>query len=212
MKPLVKYLLLTAGLALAGQAQAVAVSFFCITGGANCATGVAQFGVDVTDPGGGQVKFTFTNDVGDASSITDVYFDDGSLLGIASISSSAGVSFTQIASPANLPGGNNASPPFVTTAGFSADSDPPTQPNGVNAATENLMIFFDLIAGQSFADVIAELTSGELRIGIHGQGFGDGGSESFVNVPIPIPPAVWLLGSGLVALIGIGRRRNRVAA
>lgn len=214
MKPFMRYLLVAAGLALAGQAQAVLVGFSCISGGANCATGEAQFAVDVQAVGATQVSFTFTNNVGLASSITDVYFDDGSLLGIASITDSgAGVAFSNVGvAPPNLPGGNNASPPFVTTAGFSADSDNPPPQNGVNTNLESVTILFDLIAGQTFADTIAALTNGDLRIGIHGQAFGDGGSESFVNVPVPIPAAVWLLGSGLIALIGIGRRNRRVAA
>ena len=96
--------------------------------------GEAQLTVVVTDAGSGQVLFTFLNVGPDASSITDVYFDDGSLLGIASIDNSdSGVSFTELARPGNLPSANDASPPFVTTAGFSADSDPPAQPNPLDA-------------------------------------------------------------------------------
>jgi hypothetical protein len=34
------------------------------------------------------------------------------------------------------------------------------------------------------------------------------GTESGVNVPIPIPAAVWLFGSGLLGLIAIARRRQ----
>jgi len=151
------------------------------TNAGDAAIGEAQLFVDVTDAGSGEVLFTFYNTGPEDSSITDVYFDDGSLLGIALIDNSdPGVSFSQGASPANLPGANNAIPPFQTTAGFSADSDAPVQQNGVNP-TESLGIHFGLVAGRTFDDVLADLTSGDLRIGIHVQGFESGGSEAFVN-------------------------------
>jgi hypothetical protein len=51
---------------------------------ADGAIGEAQLFVELTDLGS-QVEFTFTNIGPDASSITDVYFDDGTLLGIAEI-------------------------------------------------------------------------------------------------------------------------------
>ncbi len=33
------------------------------------------------------------------------------------------------------------------------------------------------------------------------------GSESFVS-KVPVPAAVWLMGTGLIGLIGFGRRRQ----
>ena len=195
---------------VAVPAHAATLSFDCITNNlaGDCAIGEAQLSVDVTDVGSGQVLFTFNNSGPGASSIADVYFDDGTLLGIASIDNSdSGVDFAQLASPGNLPGANNATPPFQTTAGFSADSNPPVQPNGVNPG-EFLGITFDLQAGGTFADVLSELTTGELRVGIHVQGYESGGSESFVNNPVPVPAAIWLFGSGLLVLVGIARRKR----
>ena len=183
--------------------------------------GETQLFVDVMDGGSfinadnvtiNQVLFTFKNEGPEASSICDVYFDDGSLLGIASIDNSSpgepGVLFTQYAKPGNLPGGNKADPDFETTAGFSADSDPPAQPNGVNP-NEWLAILFNLQSGQAVSDVFSELENGDLRIGIHVQGFASGGGESFVNNdnPVPIPATVLLLGSGLIGLIGFRRKK-----
>lgn len=201
---------------LPGVALADTYGFYNISANnvADAAIGEAQLSVDVLDAGGGQVKFLFHNSGPSASSITDVYFDDGTLLAIASIdNSSSGVAFTQLAHPSNLPAANDATPPFVTTQGFSADSDPPTQPNGVNPG-EYVGITFDLQGGQVFADTLDALTSGALRIGIHVQGFASGGSESFVNnpSPVPIPAAAWLFGSALVGVGSIARRKRNTSA
>lgn len=187
----------------------IVYNFACITNSnaGNAASGSTQLAVDVSPgPGANQVSFLFTNSGPLAMSITDTYFDDGTLLGIASISSSAGVSFSQGASPPDLPGGNSMSPIFNVTAGFSADSNPPAQPNGVNPG-ESLTITFNLLAGVTYADTITALnTPGDhLRIGIHVQGYGNGGSESFVNNT----PAPGVAGLGLIAGALSSRRRRR---
>ncbi len=179
-------------------AQGLTLGFACITGdlAGNCSIGEAQLTVDVTDPLPNGVRFQFANAGPAASSIADVYFDDGPLLSIFLIFNTAGsVQFSGFASPPNLPGGDGLSPPFETTRGFSADSDAPVQPMGVNPG-ESLGIVFLLEPGKSFADVLASLEDGSLRIGIHVQGFAGGGSESFVNVPEP--GAVGLVGLGLL--------------
>jgi hypothetical protein len=172
--------------ALPQPACAETYGFSNITGDSatNAATGEAQLSVDVGAGGAGQVRFDFHNVGAAACSITDVYFDDGVLLGIASIINGAGVQFAQYASPSNLPGGTNVDPDFQTTAGFSADSDPPTQSNGVNPG-ESLGIVFNLKAGATLQGVLDSLADRTLRIGIHVQAFANGGSESFVNIPGP---------------------------
>ena len=195
----------------AAQAATTTLGFYCITANnaGNCAIGESQMTVKISDPVPGEVLFHFKNLAGgSASSITDVYFDDGSLLALASVENGPFVNFSQYASPPNLPGGSSINPPFVTTAGFLADSNPPVQPNGVNPG-EWLKIKFTLQSFRTYADVISELTDGSLRIGIHVQGFAGGESASFVNNPVPVPAAVWLFGSGLLGLIGIARRKKR---
>ena len=185
-------------------ARGLTFGFDCITNNlaGDCAIGGAQLTVDVTDPGNDQILLTFHNAGPDLASITDVYLDDGSLLAIASILDSPPlVAFSEGASPPTLPGANDASPPFVSS--FSVDSDVPVAASGVNPG-ESLGILFDLQAGRTFADVLAELGNGTLRIGIHVQAFATGGSESFVNVPEP--NVLGLTGLGLLGLWRFSRR------
>jgi hypothetical protein len=169
--------------------------------------------VDDPNPSDGQIDFIFKNIGPGASSITDIYFDDGTLLSIASITNTPGlVEFSQLASPLNLPGGNNISPPFVTSRGFSVHSDPPTQHLGVNPG-EFLGITFDLQTGGILDDVIDKLALGVLHIGIHLQGYDSGGGESFVNNRnigvIPAPSAI-LLGSIGVGFVTWLRKRRTI--
>jgi hypothetical protein len=198
------------------------------TTGTDVAIGEAQLSVDVTPYAGGLVLFTFINAVGGApSSITDVYFDDGTLLGLSYLidadesgpadpyTGSPGVDFTRATlsddvAPSNLPGGETMSPPFVRTALFAADSDGGpggTTAHGVNPG-ERLGVVFALQSFGTFDDVIDELASGELRIGIHVQGFANGYSESFVNNPVPVPAAVLL---GMLGLGAAGLKLRRFA-
>jgi hypothetical protein len=201
-------------------------SFYDITNTneTNASIAESQIAMEVTAYGANQVSFMFTNAVGEACSITDVYFDDGALLSIAGIHSSSEVSFDTPATPSNLPGGNSVSPPFVTSEQFSADSDTPVMANGVNESDEWLQIIFDLQSGKVFEDVIYALSlageEGGLRVGIHVQGFeiigknGETLSESLINnndegAPIPIPGAIWLLGSGLIGLVGFRKKLKK---
>lgn len=202
-------------------AQAVTLSFFCITDNkaVDCGIGETQLATEVTSYGIGtgtggvdQVLFTFTNTGLGQSTISEIYFDDGSLLGLAGLidrdnSGDVDVDFSQGANPPDLPGRNNIDPSFQVTAGFLADADNPAPKWGVSPG-QWLGIIFDLQGTQTYADVIAELTDGRLRIGMHVINFENGGSESFVNNPVPIPAAVWLLGSGLLGLVAVARRRN----
>jgi hypothetical protein len=164
---------------------------------ADAAIGEAQLLVDVSEELADQVLFTFRNTGPEACAISEVYFDDGMLLGIADIiDSPPDVVFVQGASPPELPGANSIDPSFETTLDFLAESVPPPPQKGVNPG-EQLGIIFDLQPGQTYQHVINELNGGGLRIGLHAIGFDSGGSESFVSVPEPATIA--LLGLGALA-------------
>lgn len=148
-------------------------------------------------------KFTNNSDPSLEVSITDIYFADGSLLGISSIENQDGYTlFDKPANPAELPDNTLLDPDFITTdyenQSFSADSNAPTFHNGV-LTNEWVIINFALIEGGTIEQVISELNNGDLRIGLHIQGFTDGSSESAVNVPEPA--TIILLGLGGLAVL-----------
>lgn len=204
-------------------ASATFLSFDCITNNnsVSAAVGESQLSVEVTEMIDGKVLFTFYNVGTFACSITDVYFDNGSptetLGGLYALIDSdnggdSGVSFSPNATPPNLPGAANVSPVFATSAGLSADSDSPVSVNGVNTG-ETLGVVFSLISGKTFDSVLAAIASGDLRVGIHVQGFDGGFSEAFVNIPdphnsmVPEPGTMSLLVAGLLSLVSMKKRR-----
>lgn len=219
-----KRLLGGAALALLGlglaftPARAASVSYYNITG--NNPNVGGQLSTDVEDAGSGQVSFTFRNNVGAASSITDIYFSDigglfsSSLMQSQISDSGAGVDFSPGATPANLPGQNGATPPFVTTLALTADSNPPAAPNGINTSSEWLSIALNLVGGATFSDVLAALGNGALRMGLHVQALAGGGSDSYVNNPVsavPIPAALPLFATALAGMTALRIRRKRRA-
>ncbi len=206
--------------AVASTAQAVTYGFQNITfnnSAAVDATVSSQLSVDVTPASDNRhALFTFHNIGSMSATISEIYFDDGSLLSIAQIQNGAGVSFntggTRGVTPADLPGGKPAG--FEATAIFS------TQASGNNATgidpNETLGILFNLQSGMTFADTESALANGSLRIGLHVRNIGTGGqSDSFVNTPPGSPPSVadtsatlTLLG---MAMLGVEWLRRKFA-
>lgn len=163
----------------------------------------AQLRVQVVDEGAGKAGFRFFNDVGIASVLAQIYFMDGTtLMGISGITSSAGVAFSNPATPGALPGEGLASPPFVTTPGFSAGADNPAPKNGVNALGEWVQITFNLKnAGWNYLTAQQALEAGSLRVGLHVTGIGVGrSSDSYVTGGTAVPAP----GAALLSCLGLG--------
>jgi hypothetical protein len=176
----------------------------------------SQFTVELTDTDLG-VSFTFRN-AGPYGIITEVYFDDGTILGVPTISSSSGVAFlnnsVSTVSPHDLPGGSALSPPFVATALFSVD----VEQNGHDGVSSGdwLTLDFVLQGGLGLDDVVAALDferdiEGSLSIGMHVRSILDADfSDAFVNngpVTIPAPGAIFLSSIG-VGFVGWLRKRR----
>ena len=239
MKPMLPLLRLSACVAastlllMASATSAHAQStygFDCITNGAGQSCGDGEAGLRMAvAPGSAanSVNFTFTNFSQRNASITEIYFDDGTLLALATVNDSgSGVLFSQIGSgnPSNLPGGRSITPNFQTTAGFLVDVGSGGNTRGVEnrfdgGVQEFVTINFTLQPGRSYADTIAALNGPlgdgtDLRVGLHVRGFampyGGTMSESFVNLssPIPEPDSVAMLAVFLAAA-GWMKRRAR---
>ncbi|MFA5291558.1 MAG: PEP-CTERM sorting domain-containing protein [Phycisphaerae bacterium] len=166
------------------------------------------------------VGFRFDNDSTADSSITDIYFDaypdTSSCLDFSNVSviESSGVSFSKKANPKTLPGGSELTPKFDKTPEYSADSDSPVSPKGINPG-EWLSLVFTLKNNKSYDDVIAQIANGgstcqeNLRIGIHIQSLPAGcrcscdDSASAINCtqPIPEPATMAMLSIGAVFML-----------
>jgi hypothetical protein len=185
--------------------------------------------------GSGQVLFVFQNTGVQQSTITDVYFQDGTLLNLSTIYNTANVNYVTPATPSDLSAGNSISPNFQTTKQFSANPTDPQPANGVTTSSDAVGILFTLQSGLTSTDTINALIEGinnpsavwdskgkdisggplGLRVGIHVQNFANGGSESFITapptttVPEPTPIALAVSGLGALGFAGLCRARRK---
>jgi len=172
----------------------------------------AQIFADVSALGGTQALFEFHNDGSGQSVVKSIHFRDGVLIAFNSLidrdnSGDPNVDFDPGASESPPQGGGGWTSFFATDA----NSPPPTW--GVNNGSptgDELGIVFDILGGQTIADVESALENHNLEIAIHVIAFESEGSEWLSNNGngvIPAPGAV-LLGSIGVCLVGWLRRRR----
>ena len=188
-------------LTTAGAASATSFSFHCISGdgGGACMIPADDLWADVQDEGAGVFSISLHNESGVRSPLTSLFVEDvdGLIAGLVSIGGSPGVSFEHGGKPPGLPSGTNED--FEEHWTFSALSPKPK--NGVGSG-EELTIVFTIADGVSYEDVIAAMTAGTLRLGVHAPPFGAGGNHSFVTgggggaIPAPEPGTLALLVAG----------------
>lgn len=188
----------------------------------------SQFGMTVGNDGvaSNQMWILFENMAGGAaSSIANIYFEDGPILGISTLEESTGVDFQHDpGSPENPPGINN----FATTVAFSVNAKNPKPENGVNPG-EWLKVIFNLQSGVDFSDTVAAIENGflktagdqaynpnaaALRVAFHLIALGDGKSDTYMLGPesVPLPAPVSMALAGLLGAVAYSSARRRLRA
>ncbi|MHC4084566.1 MAG: PEP-CTERM sorting domain-containing protein [Planctomycetota bacterium] len=145
-----------------------------------------------------RVDFIFHNESIIDSSIARIYLEGGSFLSFAEMIEGPGTSFNPSATPAKLPGADLLDLSLQTTYEVSFDSEPAAPHNGINP-DEWLMTTFDLINSGTFQNMVDELNTGVMWIGVHVIALPDGSSESAIAVPEPA--ALFLLWFGALTLL-----------
>ena len=169
----------------------------------------SQLSVDIIDNGIDGALFTFFNDVGIASSITQVVFGDAVPLfsSIAYTGSFDGVNFSNSGTSGNDYGFNKT---FASST-VSGTND------GVNAAGEWISYTGIYDTNQDYSTLLAAILADNFNIGLHIQSIGQaGGSEKYVmndqpgpggfGNPVPLPAALWLFGPALLGFMGLRKK------
>lgn len=165
--------------------------------------------VDVTD-GGSYIEFAFGNSSSISAVVTAVYVEDthaidGWLLNGHISAESAGVNFSDGATPHNPANIGGAFGGAWAGNLYSADADSPAPTNGIGeTGNESLTLRFDYGGGATFADIIDALTSDDpgFRFAQHVQVLPGGFSVWTTSVPAP--------GSvSAIALAGLLAARRR---
>jgi hypothetical protein len=185
------------------QATPVTFAFDRIT--ANCPANIeGQLFVDVTATQSG-VNFNFRNAGPTLSTISEIYFYDGALLGIYSIDDSLpNVDFENLGAnvtPNNLP--DYKPDKLVLKLLAATEAVTPEPANGVKPG-EWVSVGFTLKSGKTYQNLLDDMAAGEVSIGIHVKAINcavnssqvETLSDSFISTAIPEPMTLAILGLG----------------
>lgn len=177
-----------------GGAHAGAVPYFVTSASSNTTTAITAIG----QPSGNTLGQTFyTALTSQAQNINGVLSLNGtptatSLLGTDD-SALSGNGFNPLALSSNLANWGGGTPSFISSSGLGTVASLYT----LTAANET---------GAAVASITPVLGVSLTANGLVYSDLGGGNPP-----PVPLPAAIWLLGSGLLGLAGIGRRKNTAA-
>jgi len=166
---------------------------------------------------GESIDFTFHNDSSIGSVVTSVYFESTGFsldcLDDGEVSfESAGVDFSDGATPPSPPGSIAGYGGSWGGNLYAADADSPSPAKGVGVG-ELLTISFEMDDECSLEEVLGALQSdpAAFRIAQHVQGLPNGSSVWLVNTPtlVPLPATAWMGGVGLLLPLGLAVARRR---
>jgi len=190
-------------------AHAISYTFTQITNNSGSNAVAGQLSVDVNAVAATGFSFKFTNNVGLPSNVSEIYATSTKTLGALTITESATVDFSAGGSPGSLPGSSGA-------LSIRASANSPAPSNGLNQSTDWVTLTFLFNSTYStYASLLSDLNSGNLQLGLHVTGIGNGFSESFVTTGAPnnntpgVPDGgttVSLLGGVLVGLYALKRK------
>ena len=212
---------------MATVSHATTLSFEKITNNNNVDL-TGQLSVDVNAIGTTDVEFTFYNNVGLDSSLTDIYFDLGSnpiFSGISinndsdSLAITDDVYFKDGAKTPVLPGANGNPLNFTSEYDAGAKNVKKGLDQGGEWVTFLATLGTDATSGNTFtyADLMAGLFDNTYRIGVKIQSIGDAcvvedcsnDSSTYMVSAVPVPAAGILFASALFGLAAIGRRKKK---